>query len=481
MDILITNRFRWAVCQIDILQRKRREYDIRKALKELPETLDETYERIFNEITGEDWPIARSALLWICAHDDLPFKINMPSHCLVSAIFYGTPGAHFCNLDALQEICGCLINVALVESATTVRIQTVSLAHYTVREYLYSYRIPNTSVSFFSLDVSTTLQESLKTVLQVAATTNPTALSWAFWASFESYCYLVAWMSPRLRESYIAANFILRDSLLELFWRNPSSLHFNSSPILARWYNDADYYEFFDTKPFNNIEPTQWLTLPNDNNNKAPLILGSLLAHRLYYVVDTFASGRNTLELLLHPLLIRRPQQDGIKKDLLHTTNILEATVQERQLSIPRIHLDATKFIPYCLVLHCHEKICSEECIIKWLIGEGIPVSPPGLRLTSLQLAVHRWDLPGVHHLLRGGANVNEVGDPIGEILPNTETAFSAYSPLHILRTGAYGLQHIEEYAQLRESREQGRGVIEALLLESGALDFVADDHQEVA
>ncbi|KAF1951136.1 hypothetical protein CC80DRAFT_386702, partial [Byssothecium circinans] len=156
--------FRWAVCQIDILQRKRREDEIRKALKELPETLDETYERILLEIPREDWQVARSALLWICAHDDLPFKMNIPSRCLVPAIVYKTPSSHFYDLDALQEICGCLINVALSEFGT-IEIKTVSLAHYTVREYLYSDRISRTLVSFFSLDDSVTIHEYLKIAL----------------------------------------------------------------------------------------------------------------------------------------------------------------------------------------------------------------------------------------------------------------------------------------------------------------------------
>ena len=45
--------FRWAVCQLDILRRLNRMGKIRTALQSLPETLDETYERIFSSIHPE--------------------------------------------------------------------------------------------------------------------------------------------------------------------------------------------------------------------------------------------------------------------------------------------------------------------------------------------------------------------------------------------------------------------------------------------
>jgi hypothetical protein len=36
-------RFRWAVCQLDALQKCRSVYELQKALASLPKTLDETY------------------------------------------------------------------------------------------------------------------------------------------------------------------------------------------------------------------------------------------------------------------------------------------------------------------------------------------------------------------------------------------------------------------------------------------------------
>src|SRR5580692_401564 len=49
---MISNRFRWVYCQLDTLRRCMPS-SIRKALDELPTTLDDTYERVLQEIPKE--------------------------------------------------------------------------------------------------------------------------------------------------------------------------------------------------------------------------------------------------------------------------------------------------------------------------------------------------------------------------------------------------------------------------------------------
>jgi hypothetical protein len=50
--LMVSERFRWVYCQLDTLRRCFPS-SIRKTLKELPETLDETYERTLEEIPKE--------------------------------------------------------------------------------------------------------------------------------------------------------------------------------------------------------------------------------------------------------------------------------------------------------------------------------------------------------------------------------------------------------------------------------------------
>lgn len=63
-----TGMFRWAVCQLDILQRLHDSMDIREALSHLPATLDETYTRIFSGVSESDWTLLRHTIQMIYSH-----------------------------------------------------------------------------------------------------------------------------------------------------------------------------------------------------------------------------------------------------------------------------------------------------------------------------------------------------------------------------------------------------------------------------
>ena len=47
-------RFRWVECQLDALRICKRPNDVRQSLKELPRTLDKTYDRILENIPEDD-------------------------------------------------------------------------------------------------------------------------------------------------------------------------------------------------------------------------------------------------------------------------------------------------------------------------------------------------------------------------------------------------------------------------------------------
>lgn len=58
-------RFRWVYCQIEALCKCRTVPRLRKALKELPRSLDETYERILSNIHEEHAEAAQAVLRWL--------------------------------------------------------------------------------------------------------------------------------------------------------------------------------------------------------------------------------------------------------------------------------------------------------------------------------------------------------------------------------------------------------------------------------
>jgi len=138
--------FRWAVCQLDILRRLNHQTKVREAIKSLPRTLDKTYERLFSYIVEEERDFLQHVLYRICFHD-LLFKgakvlpagllIDSYTNSDTATIGLGSEG-YLCDLESLKDTCGCLVTFT-VDKIT--ELETVDIAHYTVREFLESDRI----------------------------------------------------------------------------------------------------------------------------------------------------------------------------------------------------------------------------------------------------------------------------------------------------------------------------------------------------
>ena len=60
--LLICNRFRWVHCQLETLRKCRTTGALSYALTQLPKNLDETYDRILNNISEDDRTIAHRVL-----------------------------------------------------------------------------------------------------------------------------------------------------------------------------------------------------------------------------------------------------------------------------------------------------------------------------------------------------------------------------------------------------------------------------------
>ncbi|KAI0016960.1 hypothetical protein F4780DRAFT_632838 [Xylariomycetidae sp. FL0641] len=158
--------FRWASCQLDVLKRLRDPQSVRDALRSLPEDIFATYERILTDIEEDDREVARTALALLCS-----CTAEIPTaKVLVRACLYNVP---YCNIgrykvDTLNEICGCLITkskLRVVPHSLFHRNDSeddhhrMSLAHYTVKEYLFFPGTANAQAKFFALsdDVTRTI------------------------------------------------------------------------------------------------------------------------------------------------------------------------------------------------------------------------------------------------------------------------------------------------------------------------------------
>jgi hypothetical protein len=155
---------------------------VRNALKNLPKTLDETYERLFLEIPEEDRMFVHHALKWIYFHREL-YDNNISCSVLLQGIARSTCGStpsirdYFYDEERLRELYGCLITVMSENRSNEYEgdyhtTRTVSFAHYTVWEFLDSVRILNNSAAFFAVIKERTKLEFTRTVILEALDTH---------------------------------------------------------------------------------------------------------------------------------------------------------------------------------------------------------------------------------------------------------------------------------------------------------------------
>lgn len=157
-------RFRWAVCQLDLLRDCRNRKQVLQALSNLPKTLDETYNRVLCAIKSSDMPYAIRIFRWlVCSTRPL----SLPEAAEVAAM---DPDRDLIfDVDEVLEepkdvlsICSSLVTMDAGQApwekaGLTFKIlpksPVISLAHYSVQEYLLSNRILESSASIYAMNL----------------------------------------------------------------------------------------------------------------------------------------------------------------------------------------------------------------------------------------------------------------------------------------------------------------------------------------
>src|SRR6266851_2823573 len=146
-DTYSPNRFRWVFCQLEAL-RYCFPSSIRQMLQELPESLDETYERVLREINKKNREHAHR-LLQCLTVAVRPLRIAELAEIL--AVDFGTTtdgGTSRLNPDwrwedreqAVLSTCSSLIAVVDEDGS-----QVVQFSHFSVKEFLTSSRLIDSS------------------------------------------------------------------------------------------------------------------------------------------------------------------------------------------------------------------------------------------------------------------------------------------------------------------------------------------------
>ena len=148
------NRFRWVFCQLEVL-RDCLPPSVWRILDELPESLDETYERILKEIKKPNRDHARRLLSCLVAAVR-PLRVEELAEVL-AVDYEDEEGIPRLNMNwrwddqeqALLTSCSSLISI--VESSAS---RVVQFAHFSVKEYLTSTRLATSSGDILRYQIS---------------------------------------------------------------------------------------------------------------------------------------------------------------------------------------------------------------------------------------------------------------------------------------------------------------------------------------
>jgi hypothetical protein len=515
-DVLITdtrNRFRWAVCQIDALQRLKCERDVvKKALANLPKTLDETYDRIFLTIPEGEHPFVHHALQWIYYHNELYQGEGIPCAVLLQGVGKSTAeltanqNERFYDNETLRELCGCLINITpenLRDALGKTRpVFVVSFAHYTVREYLDSTRIPKNSTVYLAACKENLKQNFMEITFSEAhhieqnelwkggtASNNSCDVVDAIEGNFNVYCVVSALLSLRKWPREISQQDTLCTLAIDLL--DPSKPHFQILNTAAQHieastslFSDRDW--FYECQFWN----VMWDPYPNDTGAVHLLNLLLLTRHsseRLAFA-KKFLQGKDTKDFLQTRLTFTMDVwfvvSDHDMENYIFDGSIIEVFAQlslqwvdifELLLEYGTGLFDPSRVLPLFIGRHYFDPKdkCYGYCPTERLLELGADPNMMEYQVTPLQIAVVSWDFESVSTLLKAGADPNGTGNSDG-VFWEKGTLMSRFNHLHNA-SPLYIFRNFECFFEgyTKENREGDEEEIEEILLQYGAEAFL--------
>ena len=502
-------RFRWAVCQIDSLQRLKCERKtVQKALKNLPKTLNETYDRILLAVPEEERLFVEHALRWIAHHNELYSGQGIPCEVLIQATeastlsLTGNQNERFYDKDTLREVCGCLIKISPEDVLDNLRDHhrtyiSVSFAHYSVREYLDSNRTSNAGFGYHTIGGGDLKDRFLEITFLEAQHIEPNEL-WeletnltdnsdvieAVDSRFNIYCVMSALLSLYKAPSQIYRHSTLNALAIDLL--DPCMPHFPTMEAAALSIERAtsvfsDQNIFYDGCIWN----VEWH--PDTNTELKHLYNLLLLTESCIEclpLAKTFLQGKDLKSLLQAQLCFNREVFDISSVNELGTYAFKGCLIEVfAQLAVRSaeafkflVEVGAGLFDPSIALLlyiggHMHsvQFDCKGFCPLQRLLGLGANPNLRGYRITPLQIATFSRDYEGVEMLLKAGAMPNDTGCAEGVIWPE-DSVMHDLNHLH----GTSPLRICRELAIISRPRHRivganGRKKIEALLLSHGA------------
>jgi hypothetical protein len=485
--------FRWAVCQLDILRRLNHQSKIREAIKSLPKTMDETYERIFSYIADEEKEFVRRTLHWICFHD-LLWKgiVPLPANLLIDACIFldggknrSTSDEYLYDLETLKDSCGCLVSFTFDKKGHS---QLANIAHYTVREFLESDR--SSSTSWFSIKGKASYSMILTFVLEYAITSKPieipedwvdgSPLDLGSTSNLHEYCLATSLCSLQDLEELIEPRLAFR-------FLNPLEAHFEALQTAIRTSLDGPFMMLSSKDVTTGFWDVYW-DEPTKHSKTA--ILTNLLVMKCFRLAKDFIQGLD-IESVLQETLFGSVSSylpwiqagDSVGDFECNLVEFLSEIREFDERTLDFFQQEARGLVcyidllPHLMPTHALHTECYVTCILPRLLQLGANPDPKGFQVTPLQIATFSRDIAGVRTLLEAGADPNFTGDEQGIKFHAQESPLGPYCQLHGLAP-IYILRHLEAYsvhadAMIIEETDHMNGPvttdIERLLLDYGA------------
>ncbi|KAF5487000.1 Vegetative incompatibility protein HET-E-1 [Colletotrichum siamense] len=460
--------FRWVVCQIDALRRIRRREAIREALSRMPKTLDEAYDRIFEQIEDEDLPCVNSAMKWLCfeakLHTGVEARVDM--QMLAQAVDEDIFGDNLeeklsQDTESLREICGCLVTVTPTTLENGQQRFYVSFAHYTVLEYLASNK-RNHPDPFFTLEKEELVLDKAERIFARALCLSDDefeeykVVTWSEGGhaiftlpNFGSYC------------AYTSIDMIIFfDAVMsehnDLFYRVLDVLDAEKDyffPLFSIWSNRAKTLVNIGggrIESFDFVENIEWETVPDLETS----VLVRLLIFGCFRLAKALLERMeplNPFQLYLdfrYNLCYYKGAGLALERDwrfqgaltdcfaaLFPATSMGSSQGDGINVFKFLIEAGAEDFDPQGALipfgaLHDHTNHCSDWCVLEKLLRLGADPNADGCYITPLQIAVASFDIEGVLALLQAGANPNAEGCVAASAWPE-DTLLCQFNSLH--------------------------------------------------
>ncbi|KAI3393833.1 hypothetical protein diail_3560 [Diaporthe ilicicola] len=439
--------FRWAACQVDIILKSKLcdKDSIIKMLDRIPPDIFGTYEhmimRLLPDADGSNEnnrKFARTALALLCS----PSSAVPCAEVLVQASLFKVEGgkAHLFTLQQLEELLGCLITVTSLprypetlysradEDADCAK--QVSVAHYTVKEYLFDEKTALGQAKDFALSTAAIQSLELQVIFSgLQQFGRGRSAKEKYPSRYEEYCLKMSDRALKEQRDMILQDKTVWHAVTDCL-RWDSKHHLKEAGAFPNAKVRASFPNWSKTSPFeskNNDNITNHKEHLQPRYSETSVLVSLILLEwpelaRAYLADLPEATKRQVWR-------DKFQLRDSFRVDGTEPRTVMQLCVTRRDVAFlqalieSRADFSGERELVMDVFYHAygHKSLGDEDGgaktgqMLKMLLERGVRPETTGYLFTPLQFAVTNLEERWVHDLLYEGADPNATGDADGE------------------------------------------------------------------